>query len=74
MSEGEGQKEKGTEDPGGLYAHSSKPDAGLPLTNQTMRSWSEPKLDAQPTESPRRPSTVFKLYLFFIKTENKWII
>ena len=53
---GEGQRERETQNrkqaPGSeLSAHS--PTRGL--NSQTVRSWPELKLDAQPTEPPRRP-------------------
>ena len=45
--------------------------------SQTVRSWPEPKLDAQLTEPPRRPSIsfflIFNVYLCVRETDRVWV-
>ena len=53
---GEGQRERETQN-SKLWAVSTEPDAGLKLTDR--ESWPELKLDAQPTEPPRRPCVLY---------------
>ena len=51
-----GQRERETQNR--KQAPGSEPSAQSPMwgsNSQTVRSWSEPKSDAQPTEPPRRP-------------------
>ena len=64
---GEGQKERKTQNlkptPGSELSAQSLTQAS---NSQTVRSWPEPKLDAQPTEPPRSPWE--KWFLCFIFT------
>ena len=58
MSRGGAERERETQNP--KQAPGSELSAQSPMrgsNSQTVRSWPEPKSDAQPTEPPRRPTT-----------------
>ena len=60
MSGGGAERERGTQDPKqvpGSELSAQSPMWGL--NSRTVRSWPEPKSDAQPTKQPRHP----KVYL-----------
>ena len=65
---GEGQRERETQNlkqaPGSELSAQS-PTRGS--NSRTMRSWPEPKSDAQPTEPPRRP----KMFIYFWRRERQ---
>ena len=55
----------------GSALNSSKPDAGLELTNhEIMRSRPKLKLDTPPTEPPRRPKIVLLIFMKQITIRN----
>ena len=63
-AEGQGEGDTESETGSRLWAVSTEPDVGLELT--TVRSWPEPKSDAQLTKPPRRP-----MFLYFRERERQ---
>ena len=58
---GEGQREKETDSEAGFRLWAVSTRGRCPgLNSRAVRSWPEPKLDAQPTEPPKRPQRIFK--------------
>ena len=67
MSKGRAEREKETQNPKrapGSELSAQSPTRGW--NSQTVRSWPEPKSDAQPTEPPRHPR-----YHLYLSKENK---